>query len=207
MLPPAAARVALQDSSPAEDAALVRDMVAGCPRAWRAFSARYDRLIYRCIHQVTARCARSLSGDDIAEIYATLQVQLCGNKLRCFDAARGRRLSSWIGLLAVNCALDHLRALRAQPRGASLDECEDIGTEALQPDELLDLKERAHLASEILRDFSVKDREFVALYFGEGLGVEQIAQRMSISVKTVYTKKHKIQSRIEARLSTRRLAA
>jgi RNA polymerase sigma-70 factor (ECF subfamily) len=37
--------------------------------------------------------------------------------------------------------------------------------------------------------------------------VEQIAERMRISVKTVYSKKHKIQSRIEARLSSFRLAA
>ena len=210
MLPPAASPVALHDSSPAGDAALVRDMVAGRPLAWREFNARYDRFIYRCIHRVTARFARSLGGDDIAEIYATLQVQLCANgmaKLRGFDGARGRRLSSWIGLLAVNCAYDHLRALRSEPCRASLDECENIGTEAPQPDEVLDLKQRAHLASEILREFSEKDREFVTLYFGEGLDAEQIAARMRISVKTVYSKKHKIQTRIEARIVGLGLAA
>lgn len=192
------------------DADLVREMLAGSRSAWRTFHARYDRLVYRCITRVTSRFARSMSRDDVAEIYATLQVQLCAGgmaKLRSFDAGRGRRLSSWIGLLAVNCAYDHLRALRNEPSRASLDECEEMGTEAPQPDEVLDLKERAHLASEILRDFSEKDREFVALYFGEGLAVEQIAERMHISVKTVYSKKHKIQTRIEARLSALPLAA
>ena len=210
MLSPVAPRLAPPNRSPEGDAALVRDMVAGCPLAWRRFSARYDRLIDRCISRVMSGSSGSVSGDDIAEIRAILHVQLCANgmaKLRDFDADRGRRLSSWIGLLAVNCACDHLRALRREPGRASLDECEDMGTEAPQPDEVLDLKERAHLASEILRDFSEKDREFVALYFGEGLDVQQIAERMRISVKTVYTKKHKIQSRIEARLSGFGLAA
>ena len=47
----------------------------------------------------------------------------------------------------------------------------------------------------------------VALYFGEGLEPEQIAERMHISVKTVYSKKHKIQSRLEAMLSQAQLAA
>jgi RNA polymerase sigma-70 factor (ECF subfamily) len=185
-------------------------MLAGIRGAWREFNARYDRLVYRCIQRVTARFSRRVSTDDIAEIYATLQVQLCANgmaKLRTFDAERGRRLSSWIGLLAVNCAYDHLRALRSEPGRAPLEEAEEIVTEALQPDEVLDLKERAELVSEILERFSEKDREFVTLYFGEGLDVEQIAERMCISVKTVYTKKHKIQSRIEARLSSCRLAA
>jgi RNA polymerase sigma-70 factor, ECF subfamily len=192
------------------DAALMSELLLGRPRAWREFHARYDRLIYRCIAKVTARFALRMNGDAVADIYATLLVQICSNdmaKLRAFDADRGKRLSSWIGLLAVNCAYDHLRAVRCEPRRASLDEVEEMGTESPQPDEVLDMKERAELVREILRDFSEKDREFVTLYFGEGLDVEQIAERMQISVKTVYSKKHKIQTRIEARLSELSLAA
>jgi RNA polymerase sigma-70 factor (ECF subfamily) len=199
-----------ETTSALEDAALVRDMVGGNRVAWRVFHARYDRLVYRCIARVTARFARALSPDDTSEIAATLFMQLCANdmaKLKSFDADRGRRLSSWIGLLAVNCAYDHLRSVRNEPGRASLDECEEMGGDAPQPDEVLDMKERARLVTEILADFSDKDREFVTLYFGEGLGVEQIAERMQISVKTVYSKKHKIQTRIEARLSEMRLAA
>jgi RNA polymerase sigma-70 factor (ECF subfamily) len=192
------------------DAVLVREMLAGSRAAWRVFHARYDRLVARCIARVTCRFARSLSQDDVREIAATLMVQLCANdmaKLRSFDADRGRRLSSWIGLLAVNCAYDHLRSIRNEPGRASLDECEDMDGDAPQPDELYDMKERARLVNEILADFSDKDREFVTLYFAEGLDVEQIAERMCISVKTVYSKKHKIQTRIEARLSEMHLAA
>ena len=37
--------------------------------------------------------------------------------------------------------------------------------------------------------------------------MEQIAERMQISVKTVYSKKHKIQTRIEARIVGLGLAA
>ena len=43
------------------------------------------------------------------------------------------------------------------------------------------------------------------LYFNEGLDVEQIAERMRISVKTVYTKKHKIE--VSPRSSTLRAPA
>jgi RNA polymerase sigma-70 factor (ECF subfamily) len=192
--------------SPESEAALVRDMIAGKGSAWREFIARYDRLVHRCITRVTARFARGVSQDDVAEIHATLQAQLCANgmsKLRSFDPHRGKRLSSWVGLLAVNCAYDHLRTLRREAGRASLDECEEIGTTSPLPDEVLDLKERAALAAEILGDLPEKDQEFVALYFGEELDVEEIAERLRISVKTVYSKKHKIQSRIEARLSER----
>ncbi len=210
MFPRALSASASANDSAQSDAALVSELLLSRPRAWREFHVRYDRLIYRCIAKVTARFAVQMSGDDVAEIYSTLLVQLCSNdmgKLRGFDADRGKKLSSWIGLLAVNCAYDHLRSIRNEPRRASLDEVEEMDGEGPQPDEALDMKERAELVREILRDFSEKDREFVSLYFGEGLDVEQIAERMQISVKTVYSKKHKIQTRIEARLSELSLAA
>ena len=59
----------------------------------------------------------------------------------------------------------------------------------------------------MLSEFSDKDRQFVALYFGEGLDPEEVARRMRINVKTVYSKKHKIQSRLESLLAQRRIAA
>jgi len=205
MVLPAPSYAFANDTAQSE-AALVSEMLVGKPRAWRAFHTRYRRLIYRCITRVTARFAAMIGEDDLAEIYATLFVQLCANdmgKLRGFDAERGTRLSSWIGMLAVNCAYDHLRALRKEPERTPLEMDDDVHVdEAPQPDEVLDMKERAAHVDGILDELSEKDRELVALYFGEGLPVEQIAERMQISVKTVYSKKHKIQTRIEALLGS-----
>ncbi len=190
--------------------ALVRDMLAGSEKAWREFHARYDRLIYRCITKVTGRFSSFLSQDDIREIYATLLVQLLANdmhKLRSFDPERGNRFGSWIGLLAINAAYDYLRSLRREPNRAPMAEAEILTCELPSPLEQVEHKQRAELVANILRAFSAKDREFVALYFGEGLEPEVIAQRMRISVKTVYSKKHKIQSRLEQMLSQAQLAA
>lgn len=185
------------------EAALVRGMLEGSRRAWSTFHARYDRLIRHSISRVTGRSGE-IAPDEIAEIHATFQVQLCTGdmgKLRSFDPQRGKRLSSWIAMLAMHCAQDHLRALRREPRRASLDECEEMGTLAPLPDEALDIKERVRIVDEILQDLSEKDQELVTLLFVEGLDADAIAGRMGISVKTVYSKKHKIQARIEARLA------
>jgi RNA polymerase sigma-70 factor (ECF subfamily) len=193
-----------------EQAALVGDMLAGKERAWREFHARYDRLIYRCITKVTGRFSSFLGQDDIREIYATLLVQLLANdmhKLRSFDPERGNRFGSWIGLLAINAAYDYLRAMRREPNRAPLAEAEVLSCELPSPLEQVEHRQRAELVANILRAFSAKDREFVALYFGEGLEPEQIARRMRISVKTVYSKKHKIQTRLEQMLSNAQLAA
>jgi RNA polymerase sigma-70 factor, ECF subfamily len=191
------------DSNRAEEL-LVRGMMTGDEKAWRQFHARYDRLIYRCITKVTGRFSSFVNQDDIREIYATLLVQLLSNdmhKLRSFDPERGNRFSSWIGLLAINCAYDYLRSMRREPNRAPMAEAEILSCEHPSPLEQVEHRQRADLVASILREFSAKDQEFVALYFGEGLEPEQIAKRMHISVKTVYSKKHKIQSRLETMLS------
>lgn len=199
------------ESTPREiELELVGRLLAGDDRAWREFHGRYDRLIYRCITKVTARFATVVGPEDIREIYATLLFQLLTNdmhKLRSFDPDRGNRLGSWIGMLAINAAYDYLRAMRRESNRASLTEAESLSSELPDPFEQCDQKQRAELVAELLADFSAKDREFLSLYFGEGLEPDEIAARMGISVKTVYSKKHKIQSRLEAMLARTRLAA
>jgi RNA polymerase sigma-70 factor, ECF subfamily len=183
---------------------LIAGLLRSEPRAWRSFHTRYDRLIYRCITKVTARFSSVLSPDDLREIYASLLVQLLSNdmhKLRSFDPERGNRFSSWLGLLAINAAYDHLRSVRREPNRAPLAEAESICCDLPSPDELVERRERATRVGRVLAGFSAKDQQFVQLYFTEGLEPEQVAERMNISVKTVYSKKHKIQSRLETMLS------
>ncbi|HEX4459473.1 MAG TPA: ECF-type sigma factor, partial [Polyangia bacterium] len=49
-----------------------------------------------------------------------------------------------------------------------------------------------------LADFSERDRRFVELYYGAGLLPEEVATAMNISVKTVYSKKNKLRSKLLA---------
>src|SRR5579862_9063114 len=78
--------------SESADEALVLAMIANEPSAWREFSRRYERLIYRCITKVTRRFASVVTQEDLAEIYSTLLLSLLTNdmhKLRSFDPERG----------------------------------------------------------------------------------------------------------------------
>jgi RNA polymerase sigma-70 factor (ECF subfamily) len=142
-----------------------------------------------------------VSADDVREIGATLRLSLLANdmhKLRTFDPERGNRFSSWIGLLAINAAYDYLRSVRREPGKAALTEATDLVAETPDPFESVAQRQRANIAQRLLESFSERDRAFAALYFGEGLDPVVIARRMKISVKTVYSKKHKIQARLEA---------
>jgi RNA polymerase sigma-70 factor (ECF subfamily) len=181
------------------DEDLVSAMITNEPWAWKEFQRRFDRLIQRCITKVTRRFSSLVGQDDVRDIYATLYLSLVANdrhKLRSFDPARGNRFSSWIGLLAINCAYDYLRTIKREPNRATLAEADDLVCDLPDPYESAVESERAEIAAELLAGFSAKDRTFATLYFGEELDPNEIASRMNISVKTVYSKKHKIQSRL-----------
>jgi len=203
--PPDAHRVA-----DASDAELVRALIADDARAWREFNTRFSRLILSTISRVTARFRGVVSQEDVREIYATFSVQLLANdknKLRSFDPARGNKLSTWLGLLASHTAYDFLRSARREPKRAAMSEAEDLYTSLPDPCESALMRERASLVGKLLADFTDKDRAFIQLYFGEGLAPERVAERLGISVKTVYSKKHKIQARLHALLTEAQLAA
>ena len=192
------------------DAELVSALIADEPRAWREFNARFSRLVLSTINRVTTRFRGVVTPEDVHEIYATFSVQLLANdkhKLRQFDPERGNKLSTWLGLLASHTAYDFLRSARREPKRAALSEAEDLCSSLPDPCESALMRERASLVGKLLADFTDKDRAFIQLYFGEGLAPERVAERLGISVKTVYSKKHKIQARLQALLIEAQLAA
>jgi len=118
-------------------------------------------------------------------------------KLRMFNPRRGTKLGSWIGMISINTAYDHLRSASRRPMLDRVDgtpEPDDEGDRS--PLEILLEKERWSHLNEVLGAFSDKDRQFVSLYYGEGMDPVTVAESMSISLKTVYSKKHKIRAHL-----------
>lgn len=168
--------------------------------AWSELVRRYRALIYRCISKVTLRYAPTLASADMDEIYAEVMIQLVRDdmhKLRIYDPGRGAKLGSWIGMLAVNAAYDYLRSAGRRPilnrEGNLIETNEEHDRSPL--DHLLE-KERWDHLNGMLMDFTDKDRTFVDLYYRRGMEAEQVAEEMQISLKTVYSKKHKIRAHL-----------
>jgi len=178
---------------------LLERLLASDANAWRELNHRYARLVTSCIQRVVARFAKRVSVDAVEEIYATFSLKLLANdkrKLQSFEPSRGNKLGTWLGMLATHCAYDYLRSVRREPNSVCLTEAETLSSEHQDPCESVLQNERARLVRELLADFSDKDRQFVALYYQDGLSPEHVAERLGISVKTVYSKKHKIQRKL-----------
>jgi RNA polymerase sigma-70 factor (ECF subfamily) len=175
-------------------------------RGWVELVRRYRALVYRCITKVTAKYAPSLSLADVDEVYAEVLMQLLRDdmhKLRLYDPSRGTKLGSWIGMIAVNAAYDFLRGVARRPFLDHIDGTMDPheSCDRTPLDELLD-KERWSHFEHMLHDFSEKDRTFLVLYYARGLEAEEVAEEMKISLKTVYSKKHKIRAHLQRCLDT-----
>ncbi len=192
-----------------EEQELVQRLLSDDARAWQDFSNTYTRVIQRCISRVLNRFGGVVNEEDAREVYSILLLQLLKNdkrKLRSYDPSRGSRLSTWLGMLATHAAYDFLRCRRRDPKTEDTDQ-EPPSVDVPSPYDICLMRERVEQVSKLLGAFSEKDREFVKLYFELGLEPEQIAEEMGISIKTVYSKKHKIRCRLETLMSPASLAA
>lgn len=187
------------------DADLLRSVLRNEAIAWNEFVRRYRSLVYRCVTKVIGRYDSVLSSADADEVYADVMITLVRDdmrKLRLYDARRGTKLSSWIGMIATNVAYDYLRGTARRPILDRIDGVPDIENEDAESplDGLLSIERRARL-NQMLADYSDKDRAFVSLYYAQGLDAEEVAEEMKISVKTVYSKKHKLLARLQSTLA------
>jgi RNA polymerase sigma-70 factor (ECF subfamily) len=193
---------ASRDASAWTDEELLGRALAGAEVAWRELLRRFRALIHGCIARLTSRHRAILSPCDADEIYAEVLVALLADdrrRLRAFDPCRGVRLSSWLAVLTSRLAIDYARARAARPLPCRGEEPPEVEDEALSPlDELLEV-ERRRTVSTALRACSERDRAFLLLYAG-GCEVVEIADRLNISVATVYSRKHKLLARLQASL-------
>ncbi len=191
-------RTWLRIDAETQDGALVAALLHDSTIAWREFDRRYSRLMFRTIARVLNRF-RSMSDDDCQEVYSSLCVQLLAHdkkKLRTYDDSRGVKLGTFLTLLANHAAYDHLRRARREVATEDVDNLQALTAPGRSPFDNYALCQAAQQVSHVLSDLSDKDREFMVLYYAEGLDPEQVALELGISVKTVYSKKHKIRARL-----------
>jgi len=184
-----------------DDLDLLQEVLSQDEHAWRELIRRFRGLIYRCITKVLCKYESVLSNEDVNEIFSEVCVNLLRNdmkKLRAYDPERGSKLGSWIGLITINTAYDHLRVTARQPVLDRIDGLLDREDSCPDPlDQLLE-KERYCRLTNLALDFSPRDQRFLELYYGRGMQPSEVARVMNISVKTVYSKKNKIRNKLVA---------
>lgn len=182
-------------------------------KRWGEFVARYERLITSCVLKVLRRYGAVFSSEDLDDLVADVWVTLLRDdmkKLRQYDAERGFRIASFIGLVATNVTIDHLRARQADAQ--PLDQLTEEHVALTQPEtrDVVEDREQAQLARAALARLSSDERTFVFEVFHSERSPEELARRLGVTTNTVYSRKFKVReklARIVANLENEGLAA
>jgi RNA polymerase sigma-70 factor (ECF subfamily) len=189
---------------------LLRGVIARKPGAWQGFYRRYERLVISCIKKVLHRYTAVYGDEDIEDMVNTVCLNLVKDdyrKLRTYDPRRGYKLSSWVGLIATNTALDALR--RREPIHGTLTPSHDddeapaqIADEGPDPGVSMERREQWRALLVAIRELPENDREFLELYYDQELEPEELAKRMNIAVNTVYSRKNKVREKLRRIIET-----
>jgi RNA polymerase sigma-70 factor (ECF subfamily) len=186
------------------EAELIAAVIAREGGAWPELYRRFERVIIGCVRNTLRRYSAFATDEDIEDIVNTTCLNLVKDdfkKLRTFDASRGYRLSSWMGLIATNTALDALR--RRDPGHTSLDSLDDDGVPlqvadpSAPPEGQMERREQWRALLEAIQELPEADRRFLELYYDEELAPEQLAARLGITVNTVYSRKNKLREKLK----------
>lgn len=184
-----------------DDRHLVAAVIRGEALAWPAFYARFERLMRACVRRTLRWYGVRSSDTDLEDLLSGICLNIVKDdyrKLRMFDPARGYRLSSWVGLIATNTAIDALR--RREPEHASTDDpmgqAHEVPAGTPTPFDQLHRREEAVLLEAAVGQLSEGDRLFLEYYFEHEMEPSVIAKRMGITVATVYSRKNKVREKL-----------
>jgi RNA polymerase sigma factor (sigma-70 family) len=170
--------------------------------AWNQFVRRYERLIASCVLKVLRRYGAVFANEDLDDLVGDVWLQLLRDdlkKLRQYDATRGFRIASFIGLVATNTTIDHLRSRETEATPLD-DVMEDYASLAMivdAPSERVERGEQAELVRSALDRLSAEERKFVVEVFHAERAPEEVARKLGVTTNTVYSRKFKIREKLQ----------
>jgi RNA polymerase sigma factor (sigma-70 family) len=200
----------VRSTNSTEEVALLSGLLAGAGKTqqqklWAEFVRRYERLLMSCVLKVLRRYGATFSREDLDDLVGDVWLTLLRDdmkKLRQYDATRGFRIASFLGLVATNATIDHLRARQAET--APLDDVrEDHVAFRVEPPRCrVEQHEEAQLARAALDQLSREERAFVIDCFRDERAPEEMARALGVTTNTVYSRKFKIREKLQKIVST-----
>jgi RNA polymerase sigma-70 factor (ECF subfamily) len=178
---------------------LLEDVLAGDQRAWRHFQQRFEKLIGLCVRKVMRRYQARHTQDDVDDIVAEVWLLLLADdrrRLRSFDATRGLRLGTWLGQIARNHAIDHLRRRRRESYLEDIAEREQLAVCYATPHEHLERRQAYALAERAIERLKEHERRFLLSCYRDDQTPAQLARELGVSVNAVYSRRFKVRAKL-----------
>jgi RNA polymerase sigma-70 factor, ECF subfamily len=202
----APARTAMTTEPASDDLQLIQTCIQGKADAWRTFIMRYSPLVYYVIRKVLYARSADVSREELADLHNDIFTSIIdrqGRKLRQYEGKNGCSVSSWVRVIAVRAAIDHLKKRRD---AASLSdeavsgEAERTALAAATPLTILENQEQQQLLRELIDELPPKDQLFIRLFYFEGLPPAQIARTLRSNTNAVYSRGNYLREKLKESL-------
>jgi RNA polymerase sigma-70 factor (ECF subfamily) len=172
-----------------DDLEFLQTCLKGDQQAWAEFILRYSRLIYNYIHSVLAVKGRSISTEQVEDVFQEIFQSLIKNnykKLATYRAKNGCSLASWLRQVTINFTIDYLRKLKPM---ASIDAQDDEGFSLgdlladLTPEagEFLSDQDKRKTLGECISLLESGEQYFLELFLNQGLTLDEIKDHLKIN--------------------------
>lgn len=195
-----------------EDRRLASRCASGETEALEALVRRFSGLIYYAVKHTLLLKRVPHTYQDLEDLHGSVFLQLIDkgcHKLGQYRGTNGCSLASWIRLIAIRTVLNHLRAkgidsfLGRESRSSIEDLHGEVATDEDDLIQRLEKEELMGMVEEEIHRLPVREKLLMRLHFEKGLGLDEIAGLMHLSLQNAYTIKHRAIKRLRTWVSER----
>lgn len=187
---------------------LLARCIRGDKEGWNLFVLRFSRLIRHSLHQTLRQKNPPVQPEALDDLHQEVFYSLMADdyrKLRQFRGKNGCSLASWIRMIAVRKAIDHLRKKRPtisiEGDLSTSEHSYEYPDGKPNPEEKTIKSEELQIVIQIIQRLSPRHQFFIELFYRRGLSIEEISQIMKLDPNGVYQLRHRIKERIREILS------
>ncbi|MCC6748695.1 MAG: sigma-70 family RNA polymerase sigma factor [Deltaproteobacteria bacterium] len=183
-----------------EELGLLAAVITGDHAAGTSFFQRYNCLIEMCVRKTFRRAGLFVTEEDVRDMVGEIWLSLLDDDKRClrrFEPDRQIRVGTWIGLLARNKTIDHLRT--SHERTVPLDDAlvaDERPFVTASPTDEVEAREAQVLAERALQLLKAEERRFLEAWYVHDRDPSDMAHEFGIAVGTVYSRRFKIQEKL-----------
>ncbi|MDP3041560.1 MAG: sigma-70 family RNA polymerase sigma factor [Candidatus Omnitrophota bacterium] len=188
-----------------DDLKFVQGCLKGDKQSWSEFILRYSRLIYNYIHSVLSVNGRSISPEQVEDIFQEIFHALIKDnhrKLSTYQGRNGCSLASWLRQVTINFTIDYLRKFKPMASldvededGFTLgDTLKDLSAGAM---EFLNQQDRRKTLQECISLLELDEQYFLELFLNQGLSLEEIKEYLKINRGAVDMRKSRILQKLQ----------
>ncbi len=187
------------------DLEFLQSCLKGDKQSWAEFILRYSPLIYNYIYSVLTVKGRTVSPEQVEDIFQEIFHALIKDnyrKLSTYQGKNGCSLASWLRQVTINFTIDYLRKLKPilsldaqDEQGFTLaDTLKDLSPGAI---EFLNDQDRRKTLQECIGLLESGEQYFLELFLNQQLTLEEIKEHLKINRGAVDMRKGRIFQKLQ----------